>query len=357
MKTLTHSLLLKVSLAIVLAFGILFIYTLPAVDAQNLRPAERSTVEQADQTERADSDTGDVEGDGYGDSDDVDRASYNNSRSSRANVVGSDSGDDAVDDGEDDTDRANYNNTRSNRSTVVGDEAGDTDADGRADVSRHDPDFNDPDDDGDGVSDAAERAGYNNSRSNRSTLRAAAIKEIDKSSPTLSRLRGGDKSTPKLIESLRASGLLCPEDRCVATSSDAEEQILRLRVNAAEVRGASEDAKAEARARLAAADEVNDANDFGLRVAIAALDNESIEDIETDDEQTTVRFRTPARFLGFIPVDLRARVEADSDGERVRYPWYAFLASKEDNSSLRELATQIRADHDRLFFAAIEVEE
>jgi len=347
MKTLTNSLLLKVVLAAVLAFGTLFIYT-HSVDAQNLRPTDRTTTEQADR-----SDNGDRDKDGYGGTATSDDPDFNDM----------DSDEEEIDDGDGvptATERANYNNSSSNRANVVDlDTDGDTDADGRADVRRQ----TDPDDDGDGVPTATDRANYNNSRSNRANIRSD-FPGGDVAEERIRQLRGIDKSTPLLYQNIRASGSLCPINDCDDEDGDTRpdardrrQHALRVAVSGDEVRGASEEAKAEVRQRLQGINEINNANDFGIRVALAALDNEKISDIETDDEQTTIRFRSRARIFGFIPAELRARVEATADGERVRYPWYAFLANKDDASSLRELAAEIRADHDRLFFATVEGEE
>jgi hypothetical protein len=333
MKTTIHSRYLKISLLTVLTFGIFAIYSLPA-NAQYVRQTDSLDTQRAEL--RADTDA-----DGDDDDvqvDDTDRAqNYNASRSNRPTTVRDEAEDDDVQ--VDDTDRAqDYNASRSNKPTTVRDEAEDDDTD---DV---------------------ERANYNNTRSNRATVRSDAIADIDKTSPRIRQIRGIDKATPLLYERIRTSGSLCPVNDCDDINEEQRpdatqrRQALRIEVSGDEVRAASDEAKVEVRRRLQEIDAGNNANDFGIRVAMAAIDNEAITDIVTDDEQTTVRFRTPARIFGIFPAQLSARVEATTEGERVRYPWYAFLASKEDVSSLRELAAEIRANHDSLFAAAVEEE-
>ncbi|MDZ7726257.1 MAG: hypothetical protein U5L75_01615 [Candidatus Campbellbacteria bacterium] len=256
-----------------------------------------------------------------------------NGEGAEADTRDADSDDDGLDDGseasEAQVEAQDYNSTRSNKPGSI-------------------VDPQDPDDDGDGVPTVESRAG--------------ATKEIDKASPKIMRLRGIDKSTPKLFQSLEMSGAICPaEEDCDDSDSDVEpgsaDHVLSVRASGEEMRGASEEAKAEVRARLQEIDEITDANDFGVQVASAALSDENVVDITTDDEQTEVRYKTRIHLFGFIPTNTEVTARAESGGEvEIDYPWYGFLSRKGDQGSLSELVSGIRAAHDGLISISVEEE-
>ncbi|MEX1027329.1 MAG: hypothetical protein WD049_04880, partial [Candidatus Paceibacterota bacterium] len=196
-------------------------------------------------------------------------------------------------------------------------------------------------------SDETERAGYNNSRSNRSTIRT---KEIDKASPKLMDVLSMDKTTPLLYDGVRIRApQVCGEDGC--DDDDPIEPPTRrnisIHVSGDDVRGWSEEKKQAVRDRLAQADEATSANDFGIRVASAAIENENVVDIATGPEKTEVTYNSRVYLFGFIPKSVTAVARADSGSEvSVDYPWYGFFSRKGDQSFGTSLAADIRADHD-----------
>lgn len=276
----------------------------------------------------------------------------------------------------DDTDRAqNHNSSRSNETEGASD-GGDLDGDGHADieVGARDPDDDgdgipttesgdgdtvdnaseenerarDMDSDDDGVDDGSEqRANYNNSRSNRSTI----TKELDKASPLLMTRLHIDKSSPLLYQgvSIRVPEDVCGSDDCDDGDRDISPQDVGIQVSGVTVRGWDAQQKQEVQTRLSAIDQINTANDFGIWVAGQALANENITDIESTDTETRVRYNTQVRLFGFIPFETEATARVDAEGNTdVEFPWYAFLARKGDQSMFSGLAADIRAKRGNL---------
>ncbi|MEX0933315.1 MAG: hypothetical protein WDZ74_01035 [Candidatus Paceibacterota bacterium] len=220
---------------------------------------------------------------------------------------------------------------------------------------------NDADSDGDGLGDLVEEGddlldALDSDDDSDGVPTALPTKPIDKASPKLMEVRagGGDQTTPLLYQGLRVRGELCGEDAdCNDDDADITpeqaENELWVRVSGSDVRGMSAEAKAQVRERLSVLSETNTANDFGLRVASAALENESITEILTNDEETEVHYRTRIHLFGFIPMTANAVARANTEGEvRVRYPWYRFLSRVSDEETMKELALELRASHNVL---------
>lgn len=227
---------------------------------------------------------------------------------------------------------ANYNNSRSNRANinVQNDPPQATDK----------KEVRDTDSDGDGLDDAV------------SDSRRSPVKEIDKASPKLMEALSIDADSPLRNAGVHigvrgdvcAEGEGCDDEDASVSPGKAD---VSIQVSGDDVRGWSGEQKEAVRTRLEAASEMITANDFGLRVASAALDNDNVVDIATDKDNTEVRYKTRMRLFGFIPTQATATARATSDGETsVEYPWYSFLAQKADDSSFSQLAADLRADHD-----------
>jgi|GEM_PF-895928 hypothetical protein len=78
-------------------------------------------------------------------------------------------------------------------------------------------------------------------------------------------------------------------------------------------------------------------------IAEIALDNEAIEKISISDENTNVRYRANLRLLGIIPMQREVEARAGSDGEvKIDYPWYRFLSSTPDSEMIRGIFSSIR---------------
>jgi hypothetical protein len=121
----------------------------------------------------------------------------------------------------------------------------------------------------------------------------------------------------------------------------------RVRVNGDEVRGWSAETKAAVLETLAKNDRINDANDFGLHVAAAAVADANIKEVLADESKVELRYKARARFLGFFPVDLVANAQTNTEGGvKVRFPWYGFLFSKESSERYIALALELKAKHE-----------
>ncbi|OGG61831.1 hypothetical protein A3C87_00335 [Candidatus Kaiserbacteria bacterium RIFCSPHIGHO2_02_FULL_49_34] len=136
--------------------------------------------------------------------------------------------------------------------------------------------------------------------------------------------------------------------------------VTRLKVAGVEVRGWDAEQKAAVRAHLATADAKNDANNFGLFVAMQAIDNEMIADITIREKvegeaetQVVVTYETTARFLGIIPRTVNAQVTVQGDGQggitqtrtTLNASWYArvFLWGNTNRAAMEDVATEIHA--------------
>jgi hypothetical protein len=217
---------------------------------------------------------------------------------------------------------------------------------------------NDLDSDGDGIDDAEEgEFDILDPDSDDDGLPAVVPgKHIDKASPKLMEVRAGgdDQTTPLLYQGLRVRGELCDadddcnDDDAEVTPEEAQNE-LWVHVSGDDVRGMSVEAKTQVQERLSVAGGANTANDFGLRVASAAIENDSVTEIITNDTETEVHYTTRLRLFGFIPVTTTAVAEANTDGEvAVRYPWYRFLSRVQDESDMTSLALTLRSSHDAL---------
>lgn len=62
--------------------------------------------------------------------------------------------------------------------------------------------------------------------------------------------------------------------------------------------------------------------------ATSVRDDERLESVSLEDNMLSVRYKTDAKFLGFIPASMSVHATVDANGAvTVRYPWYAFLMS------------------------------
>lgn len=171
-----------------------------------------------------------------------------------------------------------------------------------------------------------------------------------------------DEISPALYEGINVEEqkfIQCPETGdCDDDDASVRPGVAQVRVSGPDVRNWSEEQKEKARERVEAAGENTTANDFGIRVALAALKNENIVDIESDSESTEITFDTQISLFGFLPTSTLARARAEADGEvRVSYPWYGFLARKgEDREKFSTLVADLRTQHDTLVSISVEEE-
>lgn len=226
-----------------------------------------------------------------------------------------------------------------NRSGEERERDADSDGDGLGDVEEGEVEIRDTDSDDDGLP------------------TVVPIREIDKATPARIEARAGgdDRTTPLLYQGLQVRGELCNESGdCDDGDNDVTPGEARgklwINVSGDDVRGMSTEEKTQVQERLRAmGEDANTANDFGLRVANAALENDTVTEIVTSDTETEVRYRTRLSLFGFIPVTTNAVARANSDGDvSVRYPWYRFLSRAQDDEKMTSLALELRSSHDAL---------
>ncbi len=131
-----------------------------------------------------------------------------------------------------------------------------------------------------------------------------------------------------------------------------------LTVLASEVRGWNPETKEAVQARLEANDQNNDANDFGLYVAMHAIENAGIRKIEVEEQEmegevkadVSVEYDATLRFLGFWKRVVPATATVTADGETevtVDAPlWLRLLSVRDDNENYLEVAQDIQAKHE-----------
>ncbi|PIR82614.1 hypothetical protein COU20_01480 [Candidatus Kaiserbacteria bacterium CG10_big_fil_rev_8_21_14_0_10_59_10] len=137
-----------------------------------------------------------------------------------------------------------------------------------------------------------------------------------------------------------------------STGGDAESDvraIAELVVTGRTVRGWNPEKKEAISARASVLEKVESAEDFGVYVASVAIEREDIEEIVVAEDHVEIAFSAPVKFLGFIPFAVTARARAGAEMQTsVRYPWYAFLATKTGThgTAATTFATRIKALYD-----------
>jgi hypothetical protein len=154
-----------------------------------------------------------------------------------------------------------------------------------------------------------------------------------------------DPSEPTLIRDIRVES---------NTRAGIEVDGDSLRVRATEVRTWSEETKAMVRERLAENMERADANDFGLYVALKALDNERILDIRVEEEgndgeelAVEVTYRARLRVFGLFEREAEASAYTAGESERVRTTvralWYVrWFSVNADARLMAEVAKEVK---------------
>lgn len=96
--------------------------------------------------------------------------------------------------------------------------------------------------------------------------------------------------------------------------------------------------------------EVRNETDLAFLGARAAVQDEAIEHVSLNFERVRMDYRSQARLFGFLPVSMRMRTEADTDGSgrvKVIFPWWHILTSKSvDADTVVTAFSQASADID-----------
>ena len=79
-------------------------------------------------------------------------------------------------------------------------------------------------------------------------------------------------------------------------------------------------------------------------ITAVAQSDENFRSAEAAKNEVSVRYKERAKLFGFIPVAITAKAMADTDGNvRVRYPWYRFLLSLEDDKIQSRVESRVNA--------------
>ena len=89
---------------------------------------------------------------------------------------------------------------------------------------------------------------------------------------------------------------------------------------------------------------VSNDTDLSTYVAASMQGDKYLERVSSDQDRIIVKYREPARFLGFIPgAKVTAKVTVDADGTvHVRYPWYRFLLAVDGNR--KDLESELQSE-------------
>ncbi|HEY4494797.1 MAG TPA: hypothetical protein VJC02_01700 [Candidatus Paceibacterota bacterium] len=73
---------------------------------------------------------------------------------------------------------------------------------------------------------------------------------------------------------------------------------------------------------------VKDEADLNLLTNTIISEDPNISKIDVKDEEITVTYKEPAKFLGIIPTNVSVEARVNNEGKvKVYYPWYSFLTT------------------------------
>ncbi len=129
------------------------------------------------------------------------------------------------------------------------------------------------------------------------------------------------------------------EDGNLATST----RVLRqLSVRGEEVRSWNEQERAEFRRYSEMLEGQNTPEVTFTAITNLVLENDRIRNLEINDQEVQVTYRTQLRLLGFIPLERQVTARSSAAGDiSISYPWYSFLSTKPEEGSLRNLLQTI----------------
>jgi hypothetical protein len=125
-------------------------------------------------------------------------------------------------------------------------------------------------------------------------------------------------------------------------SETALQTLSRLRVNADEVRGWSDEEKESLKNFLNENKNLNNSEVRAAKIAQMSMENEKIESIDLDEEKAEVNYRSRMKLFGFIPVEKSVRATMNNEGRvEMNYPWYSFLATRPDDDQITNTLSAI----------------
>lgn len=216
---------------------------------------------------------------------------------------------------------------------------GDTDSDGteRAqnnnslDANQTDgianPDFNDPDDDGDGLPTTRENGDQ------------ASPKLFDGLSNNQNEDETGDiDGDGRADAATRASGFIKFGDikgEVRANADTGERRLSSIAIAARDLRNwTKEDREAFTRLREAVASRTPEA--ASIKITELVLADDQIEELEASENEARVRYRANIKLFGLIPMEREVQAWTKADGSvEIDYPWYRFLSSTPDTEAIK----------------------
>ena len=150
--------------------------------------------------------------------------------------------------------------------------------------------------------------------------------------------READTSTPQPEETLLQNN-----------QSDLDFVKGTVSASAVEVRGWDPKQKQEFLATVKAQAQVRSGQDLENFAKGIVIHDENVEEISSDEDSVEVRYRVPAKFLGFFETTLPVTVVANkAEGElgkgvKVHFPWYRFLFGVSDQVSETSLETSVNS--------------
>lgn len=133
-----------------------------------------------------------------------------------------------------------------------------------------------------------------------------------------------------------------------------ETESARLEINGVGVRDWNQKTKDAVRAHLEKNDTRNDQNDFGLYVALRAIEKESVRDIvvyerntdATKDPVVSVDYQTTVKVFGFLKRNVTAHALVftnDSTDYAYDAPWYVrWFSTKDDQTEFTDVAREVK---------------
>jgi hypothetical protein len=288
---------------------------------------------------------------------------------------------------DDDSEGASYNNSRSNRSTI--------NVQNNPPQARDRIDALDTDDDGDGIPQATDNvcdgvtcpdgscaatasecsvfedridANYNNTRSNRSTVRGPSdgdglddgteerVNRIDwrqLRDPRMGLQTAVDNvpenapARERLLEKLDAVETTVPatmsqQGRLNSTNGGGGGGgRIKVAIDASELRNLDEEEREELR-ELRDSFASSTPEYRSLRLAERAISDERIEEVAEDENGTSVSYRARMNLFGFIPVErtVRAQQDIESTEPEIDYPWYRIFATTPDTNRIQSFFSE-----------------
>jgi len=118
----------------------------------------------------------------------------------------------------------------------------------------------------------------------------------------------------------------------------------RIKIDIRELRGLDDSQKQELMLSLKNSLQVRTGQELEHFAQGILLSDDSLSKVEIDDSGVKVAFHRPARFLGFIQIDLSGTASVSDDLKvKVKFPWYRFLFNLSDDDKAVSLSEAISA--------------